>query len=322
MARAYYSTVLDHSADIVWSVIRRFDHYSWAGVPGETIIEDGRKGDQVASIRRFTYGGTTVRQILLAHSDIDRSYSYAFCDQPSMPAHHFSATISVTPVVDTDRAFVEWWATFGCAPDDHDRLVRQIESGGFAVWLGELRRFMESGDSRCENLVTRRHSGRQATLQKCVNLDMKTAHFSSEIAIPINALWAVVRDFGNYLLFTSGQGEAFVEGRRGDSVGAIRNATLNGNTVRQRLLAHSDIECFYTYEFCSEPPFPIKNYVATLQLKPIVANGSTFLKWTANFDASPAEREKIKKQLENSFCLWVSSLTKTVFDSLELDASS
>ena len=50
MAKAYYSTVLDHSADEVWSVIRMFDHYSWAGVKAETIIEDGRKGDQVGSV--------------------------------------------------------------------------------------------------------------------------------------------------------------------------------------------------------------------------------------------------------------------------------
>jgi len=44
-SKAYYSTVLDHPADVIWSVIRPFDHYSWAGVPGETVIEDGNKGD-------------------------------------------------------------------------------------------------------------------------------------------------------------------------------------------------------------------------------------------------------------------------------------
>lgn len=73
MARAYYSTVIGHPADEVWSAIRMFDHYSWAGVPAETIIEGGRKGDQVASVRRVSYGGKTLRQILLAHSDVDRS---------------------------------------------------------------------------------------------------------------------------------------------------------------------------------------------------------------------------------------------------------
>ena len=126
MAKAYYSTVLDHSADQVWSVIRPFDHYSWAGVPGETIIEDGRKGDQVGSVRRFTADGKTLRQILLAHSDLDRSYSYAFCDTPPVPARNYTATIRVTPVVETSKAFVEWWATFDCAAEDYDRLIKQL----------------------------------------------------------------------------------------------------------------------------------------------------------------------------------------------------
>ena len=143
MAKAYYSTVIDHSADQVWSVIRPFDHYSWAGVLGETIIEDGRKGDQVGSVRRFTTDGKTLRQILLAHSDLDRSYSYAFCDSPPVPARNYTATIRVTPVVETNKAFVEWWATFDCAAEDYDRLIKQFESAGFAVWLAGLRQFME-----------------------------------------------------------------------------------------------------------------------------------------------------------------------------------
>jgi hypothetical protein len=142
MARAYYSTVLDHSAGKVWSVIRPFDHYSWAGVPGETIIEDGRKGDQVGSIRRFSSGEKTIRQVLLAHSDLDRSYSYAFCDAPPFPVQNYIATIRVTPIADSDKAFVEWWATFDSAPEDRERMIKHFEAAGFAVWLGALREFM------------------------------------------------------------------------------------------------------------------------------------------------------------------------------------
>ena len=97
MARAYYSTVLDHPADKVWSVIRPFGHYAWAGVTGQTIIEDGKKGDQVGSIRRTSNAEKTIRQILLAHSDCERSYSYAFCDQAPFPVQHYQATIRVTP---------------------------------------------------------------------------------------------------------------------------------------------------------------------------------------------------------------------------------
>ena len=144
MAKAYYSTVLDHSADSVWSVIRMFDHYSWAGVEAETIIEDGRKGDQVASVRRITYEGTVRRQILLAHSDVDRSYTYAICGEPPVPVQDFQATIRVTPVTESGQAFIEWWATFDCAADDRARMIEFFERKGFAVWLGALRSCMHS----------------------------------------------------------------------------------------------------------------------------------------------------------------------------------
>ena len=148
MAKAYYSTVLDHPAERIWAVIRPFDHYAWAGVAGETTIEEGRKGDQVGSIRRFSDGTKTIRQILLAHSDTERSYSYAFCDAPPFPVRHYLATIRVSPVVDTNKAFVEWSATFDCAPDDYERLIKHFERAGFAVWLQGLRDFMAAEGPR------------------------------------------------------------------------------------------------------------------------------------------------------------------------------
>lgn len=142
MAKAYYSMVLNHSAEEVWAVIRAFDHYSWAGVAGETIMEDGRKGDQVGSVRRFSAGGTVLRQILLAHSDLDRSYSYAFCGPVPVPAENYLATIRVTPVVQTNDAFVEWFATFDCSTEQRSQLIHHFENEGFAVWLSALRDFM------------------------------------------------------------------------------------------------------------------------------------------------------------------------------------
>jgi hypothetical protein len=155
MAKAYYSMVLDHPAEEVWAVIRAFDHYSWADVLGETIIEDGRKGDQVGSIRRFSARGTLLRQILLAHSDLDRSYSYAFCDRA--PVENYLATIRVTPVVDTNGAFVEWTATFDCAAEERERLIQHFEKEGFAVWLAALRDCMAS---RAGALPRRAHAHR------------------------------------------------------------------------------------------------------------------------------------------------------------------
>jgi hypothetical protein len=141
MAKSYYSIVLDHPAADVWNVIRPFDHYAWAGVPSETIIEGGKVGDQVSAIRRVTMGETIIRQILLAHSDMECSYTYGFCDPLPFPVRNYVATIRVAPVVEANLAFVEWSATFDCAAEDYDRWVNHF-TGGFSKWLTALRAFM------------------------------------------------------------------------------------------------------------------------------------------------------------------------------------
>jgi hypothetical protein len=146
MAKSYYSIVLDHPADEVWKTIRSFDHHSWAGVPGETIIEDGKAGDQVGAVRRFSGGSAVIRQRLLAHSDVDRSYIYEFCDAAPFPIDNYAATIRVVPIVENDTAFVEWSATFDCAADERERWTQYLANEGFAKWLAALRRYMANGD--------------------------------------------------------------------------------------------------------------------------------------------------------------------------------
>ncbi len=148
MARSYYSMILDHPAEEVWAVIRRFDHYAWAGVPSETVIEDGKRGDQVSAVRRVAAGEKIIRQALLAHSDVERSYTYALLDPAPFPVRDYVATIRVTPVVENGTAFVEWWATFDCAAAERDRWTRYFERDGFAKWLAALRAFMRT--SRAE----------------------------------------------------------------------------------------------------------------------------------------------------------------------------
>ena len=150
MAKSYYSTVLNHPAEEVWAVIRPFDHYAWAGVEGETTIEAGKAGDQVGAVRRVTTERGIIRQILLVHSDLERSYTYALCDPPPFPVRNYVATIRVARVVEGNRAFVEWWATFDCASEDRDKWVRYFEQEGFAKWLAALRYFLSDGGARAD----------------------------------------------------------------------------------------------------------------------------------------------------------------------------
>jgi hypothetical protein len=145
MAKSYYSTIIDRPAAQVWQIIRPFDHFAWAGVPGETILEDGKRGDQVSAIRIVdTGGGRIIRQKLLAHSDIERSYTYEFDGPAPFPVRNYTATIRVAPVGDgKTEAFVEWWATFDCAPEEYDLWTSHFAKEGFAKWLSALKAFAE-----------------------------------------------------------------------------------------------------------------------------------------------------------------------------------
>ena len=145
MPKAFYSMVIDHSAVEVWKVIRRFDHYAWAGVP-ETTLEDGKAGDQVGAVRRINMGdGVLRRHILLGHSDQERSYTYGIGDPPYLPIENYISTIRITPVVETNSAFVEWSATFDCPADERARWIDFFEREGFAKWLSALHKFMAEG---------------------------------------------------------------------------------------------------------------------------------------------------------------------------------
>jgi hypothetical protein len=142
MATSYYSTIFDQSADDIWRVIRDFNNYPvWVDGAGESQIEDGKPGDAVGAVRNVLYNGSRRRQKLLALSDIERSQTYAFEGESPLPVGNFQATLRVTPVIDGNRAFVEWWATFDCEPEKREERTVFFRDA-FAGWLGSLRRHL------------------------------------------------------------------------------------------------------------------------------------------------------------------------------------
>ena len=139
MARAYYSTIFREPAPEIWKIIRDFNNYPvWVNGAGESRIEDGKSGDAVGAVRHVLYRGRHIRQRLLALSDTECAQTYAFCGEPSLPVAAFQATLRVTPVIDGDRAFVEWWADFDCEPARRDEFAGTLR-GWFAEWLESLR---------------------------------------------------------------------------------------------------------------------------------------------------------------------------------------
>lgn len=138
MARAYYSTIVDKPAEEVWRALRDFNALPvwFSEVVARSEIEEGKAGDQVGAVRSFTLqDGTHLRERLLSHSDVTRSYSYNFETTP-FDVDNYHATLRVAPVVDGDRAFVEWWTTFDCDRDRieywQDFFANQIFKAGLA----------------------------------------------------------------------------------------------------------------------------------------------------------------------------------------------
>lgn len=139
MAKSYYSTVFDQPVDSVWDLVRDFGSYRIWVPDAEVFIEDGKSGDTVGAVRNVRMGELTVRQQLVAHSDVERSLSYTVLEPLRFPSvRNFLATIHLTPVVDGDRTFVEWWVVFDCPEQEYAHWTTQFAKL-FAGWLTSLR---------------------------------------------------------------------------------------------------------------------------------------------------------------------------------------
>jgi len=123
LAKAYYSIVIESTADEIWAVIRDFNEYRWAGTIINSWSDNGKAGDIAGAVRVVQSGDDLSKQVLTAHSDADRFYSYAFYDTP-VPVQNYQATIRVTPTEESNNAYVEWSATFNCARDEQAHWVR------------------------------------------------------------------------------------------------------------------------------------------------------------------------------------------------------
>jgi hypothetical protein len=87
--------------------------------------------------------GEQVCQRLVGHSDLDRSYTYENCDTAPEPMRSYRVTIRVYPIVETAKAFVEWWASFGDGADDR-AITSSFSTDNFVKSLVSLRSFMAS----------------------------------------------------------------------------------------------------------------------------------------------------------------------------------
>ena len=113
---------------------------------------------------------------------------------------------------------------------------------------------------------------------------------STIIEAPVDAVWAVLRDFNSHESWHPAVAASRIEERRGaDEVGCVRDFRLaEGGALREQLLALSDRDRTLTYCIL-DAPMPLEGYVATIRLKPVTDGDRTFWSWEGQFSA-PATR--------------------------------
>jgi hypothetical protein len=142
MAKAYYSTIFNNTVGEVWSKICDFNDDRWSGEVTESSSENGKSGSTIGTIRLHKFGDKIARSDLRAYSATEHFFIYGFVGTPPSPVEDYQATLRVTPVVDGNRAFVEWWATFDCAADKREYWATFF-ADSYSRWLASLKKILK-----------------------------------------------------------------------------------------------------------------------------------------------------------------------------------
>ncbi len=115
------------------------------------------------------------------------------------------------------------------------------------------------------------------------------------IDAPIARVWTTVRRFDGVENWNPGVTAAHMESGAATAVGSIRRLDIADGTVyRETLLAHSDLEHFYSYDIL-ESPLPCRNYLSIHRFIAITDGDKTLGIWQGAFDCAPQDEAKLEE---------------------------
>lgn len=116
--KVFRSAVLDAPIAEVWAAVRAFDGVAnWNPGVAAARMESGT-ATGVGSVRHLDIvDGSIFRETLLAHSDLEHSYSYDIVEGP-LPCSNYLSTHRFIPITDGDKTLGIWEGEFDCAPED------------------------------------------------------------------------------------------------------------------------------------------------------------------------------------------------------------
>ena len=84
-------------------------------------------------------------------------------------------------------------------------------------------------------------------------------------------------------------------GDASDQVGCVRDFRLkDGSRVREQLLFLSDAMRGFSY-CVLEAQAPLRNYVASVRLRPVTSDNTCLMEWRASFEPPPQERARLER---------------------------
>ena len=139
-ASVFVSSVLDASVDDVWAKVRDFNALpEWHPAIADSQIEEGKASDQVGCIRNFNLkDGGNIREQLLELNDVEHKCTYSILESP-MPVENYMAALSLTPITDGDRTYIQWTAQFGVPAEAEEELVAFVGGGVFQGGFDSLK---------------------------------------------------------------------------------------------------------------------------------------------------------------------------------------
>jgi len=151
-----------------------------------------------------------------------------------------------------------------------------------------------------------------------------TAYYSVVLDRSGPEVWDVVRDFNSYPIWVNGVEDSHIEANlSGTAVGAVRSFAMGGTRTRQRLLAHSDAEHFFTYESCSPLEIEVSgvvrtllHYEGTLQLRAIVEADRCFAEWSSKYECPHEDAEYWAEWWATALPTWLASLREQMSSQL------
>jgi NADPH2:quinone reductase len=116
------------------------------------------------------------------------------------------------------------------------------------------------------------------------------------IGVPVEAVWAILRDFNGHDAWHPAVSTSALEnGEASDQIGCVRNFRLkDGSRIREQLLFLSDATQGFSYCIL-EAQAPLRNYVASMRLRPVTSDNACLVEWRASFEPPQQERARLER---------------------------